>query len=311
MTKFNPVLAGFLRKFGGFAFLLAILGVTGVTEVVWAVSRQRSVRTTQRQVQKLRKELRDFEKLELAPTTANLAALEEELASAKKACNEIRRRLTPAANSEFQEFDDAELIERADGFFEIASFVERTRDHARSLGILLSPDERFGFSAFAHSGPSAAELTAVLNQRAITEQVLLALFDAQPRELVSVECEVSSEDADTDKAVRTGRGSDGADLSAHSRLSLRHLAGVRTKALKLSFTGQTVTLRFFLNRLLLSDLPLAVREVEIASLSRRPKVTAGVASEPEPVQPLVERSLSRFTVTIESYQFASSEEAAG
>gem|GEM_PF-4837472 len=43
---------------------------------------------------------------------------------------------------------------RTEAFFDLATFVEKTREEAARLDVRLRPDERFSFSAYAHQGPN-------------------------------------------------------------------------------------------------------------------------------------------------------------
>ena len=295
-------------------FVLATVGIIGLAELRWVYDCQRSIKTTQRQVQRVRKELRDFDKLGVALSDANVTSLESELSSLRTATAELRRQLMPATKWRDEGADNARASERADGYFEIATFVERTRDRARTAGVLLLPDERFGFSEYAHSGPAVAEQVAVSRQRAIIEVILDALFDAQPRELISVVRESRAVAGADDRKSQSARSSSAEEsMFTDVRLSLRRARSLETNGMRFSFTGQTVTLRLFLTSLLRAETPLAVRSVEIEPMTRRSKPGGVAPSETEsaPVPPLVEQSLSRFTVTIEAYDFPTNAASSG
>lgn len=111
------------------------------------------------------------------------------------------------------------------------------------------------------------------------------------------------------------------------RASVRTAGHVDTTAFRVVFTGQTAALRTFLNRLATFELPVLVREVEVDPASAEEADVAGPAEdappaaeaavapsvvltlEPPPAKkaaprasaalPIVARTLSKFTVTVE------------
>lgn len=229
-------------------------------------------------------------------TTAELTA---ELSDALKVLGDLRAELTAADADPGLENPGSEL-ERADGYFAIASFVESMREEAEAGGIRIKPDERFGFADYTHSGPELRDLPRVLRERHAMELLLKAVFAARPHQLLSVQRERRSSPAD----VATGAG-----VSARTNVradyfdwdprdSIRHAGSIDTVALRISFVGQTVSLRSLLNQLARFEVPLVVRVVDVG-LAVKAAERPGEASDSELPKPLVSRSLSRFTVTVE------------
>lgn len=231
-----------------------------------------------------------------AATTAELTA---ELSEALKVLGDLRVELT-GGNSDPDVENPSSELERADGYFVIASFVESMREQAEAGGIRIKPDERFGFADYTHSGPELQDLPRVLRERHATELLLKAVFAARPRQLLSVQRERRSSAADVASgagvSARTNVRADYFDWDA--RDSIRHADSIDTVALRISFVGQTVSLRSLLNQLARFELPSVVRVVDVGPVVKTAE-RPDEAFDSELPKPLVSRSLSRFTVTVE------------
>jgi hypothetical protein len=70
-------------------------------------------------------------------------------------------------------------------------------------------------------------------------------------------------------------------------------------AVRVSFIAETVTLRVLLNRLDEFEVPLVVRGVEVEPASKPERQPGPADVKPDEPAPLVAKSLSRFTVTVE------------
>jgi hypothetical protein len=97
-----------------------------------------------------------------------------------------------------------------------------------------------------------------------------------------------------------------------SRITARVPGFVNASAFRISFVGETEALRALLNKLAGFELPLVVRSVEVEPVvkTKAPAATNSLNSifgtvdkaataEPEQPKPLVEKVLSKFTVTVE------------
>jgi hypothetical protein len=190
---------------------------------------------------------------------------------------------------------------RADGYFDIAAFVERMRDHARRVGVQVNQDERFGFADYAHTGPEPEDLPMIFRERCVTEFLLRTLFETHPHQLLAVQRERRPGSGLASVGRDLGRGaSASADyFDWDPRASVRLPNIVEVFALRVSFIGQTVSLRILLNDLAAFELPLVVRAVEVEPAPATADERRPTAGESEIVAPLVPRSLSHFTVTVE------------
>ncbi len=194
-----------------------------------------------------------------------------------------------------------------DAYFGLAAFVERMRVLAVRQQIVLRPDERFGFAIYASEGPEGDYLFSVHRQCTIVEHLVESLFEARPRALLAVKREhpltetkrVAQRAARDSGVVRvegpSGQASDFFDADPQLRLRAADL--VESEAFRLEFTGQTQTLRTFLNTLAALALPLVVRSVEVEPL---PAVVGQVTEAGfGAAVPLVVQNLSKFTVVVE------------
>ena len=207
-------------------------------------------------------------------------------------------------------------------FFNIATFVEKMREASQTAAIKIKADERFGFTTYANAGPERDLIPVVYRQRQVAEYLMGALIEAKPTELVALQRELPLAKADQAAAKSATPGTRGAAPVANPdlfeidpRITARVPGFVDASAFRLSFIGETTALRSLLNKLATFELPLVVRSVEVDPISK-PLVTEKVApantlssifgttaaaatAEPVKPKPLVEKVLSKFTVTVE------------
>lgn len=263
------------------------------------------------------------------PSRENLAAVEADRLKIEATRDEIRTSLR--ATGEVAEKIAAAVAPASptDAYFDIASFVERIRAQARLAGANFSPDNRFGFSAYASTGPVRDLIAPVFIQRQYAEYLIGALLAAKPRELVSLQRErpltpeqkkqIEEAQASGQSAPSVGDAAGSSDFfTIDPRTSARVAGFVETNAFRLTFVGNTAVLRSFLNELALFKLPVVVRSVEVESLAAgggakqtyvAPKPAnpfAGISGNDtvstnpaEAEKPLVEQTDSRFIVTVE------------
>ncbi len=207
-------------------------------------------------------------------------------------------------------------------FFNIATFVEKMREAAQTANIKIKADERFGFTSYANAGPERELIPVVYRQRQVAEYLLGALIEAKPSELVALQRELPQGKVDLAAVKPASTSTRGAAPVANPdlfeidpRITARVPGFVDASAFRLSFIGETAALRSLLNKLATFELPLVVRSVEVDPIIKSQvaeKVTpantlssifgtASAAAAPEPVKPkpLVEKVLSKFTVTVE------------
>jgi hypothetical protein len=209
---------------------------------------------------------------------------------------------------------------RTDAYFNLATFVERTRQLADQAGVEIGPEERFGFGAYANEGPDSEYIEAIFKQRRIAEVLLEALFSAKPERLNGISRDdwerAPDEPGGVRPVTRPGSNKVSETFVIDPQVTARVSDVVRTYAFRLEFVGQTASLRTFMNLVAGSDLPLVVRSVEIEShlpparqtRGRREDPFAAIADQASNLDlpalqaarvPIVNRVLSRFAVTVE------------
>lgn len=254
-----------------------------------------------------KKQERDnLQQQQILPTEETRQAIIFELASAREKLASAERILNGASNPE----PAAAPAKSIDAYFEIADFVEKSRSLAVEAQVTIRPEEHFGFGSHASDGPERGLLPDVLRQRGAIQFLISALFETHPTALLSVQREYplkASQREDRNHGRLNGdttskasaKHSEPADFfELPSTVSLRTLGMIDTDAFRLEFSGQTATLRSFLNRLSSCEAPFVVRSVEVEPLDNSSaKIPA--ATPQEASVPIVARALSRFRIIIE------------
>lgn len=287
------------RRFTWFGCALTLIALIALGEGWCIFERVQAAKKSQLRLTQKRRELASVSSIEPAPTKANATAIEEDLARTTRALETMRASLQgrgPAADA----LRSARAPERrTDAFFDIAAFVEENRERAGRLGIAVGADERFGFAEYANAGPETELISAVYRQRLIAQHLLGALFESRPQQLVGVQRERPRAKSTADAAaLRNGGETSSPDyFEIDPRVSARVPEFVETTAFRLTFVGPTAVLRAFLNKLAGFELPLVVRSVEVEPA---PVAAASPNHGPDaPPEPLIRRTYSRFTVTVE------------
>lgn len=249
--------------------VLVVLAFGCLGERAWAVHRARlALRETERA-------WRTLAASRPQPTAAAATELDADLADATNTLRELRS-ATARNRSALTELDQAEVpASAAETFFDLARFGERMRRIAREHQVELAPEERFGFTAYAHAGPPEPAIAGVFRQRQLIERLLTIVFAAEPRELVLLE-----------------RPPVAGEPTAEAHVEQR---ATEAMLFRVGFTGETATLRSVLNALAASELPWAVRTIEVEPASVKPTATQSEANGPEV---LVARGLSRFIIHV-------------
>ena len=249
----------------------------------WCIfERWQASRDAARKLEQKRNELHSMAGLAPPPTRDVAAAIEADLTRAQHALATMRTELSghgPAA----ERIKNAKLpAARTDAFFDLATFVEKTRDLAKKQDVEIRAEAaRFGFGTYANAGPEVDRIPPVFHQRLIAQYLVESLFDAKPRALLNVQRERTLTEAERKartEALATLNGQppdasttlpgsnepEGADFfEINPRMSARMPGYLDTTAFRLVFTGQTSVLRTFLNKLASFELPVLVREVEV------------------------------------------------
>lgn len=283
------------RKYPLFSAALAVCGLVALGECWciferWSASREAAVA-----LRKKTQELQAMGGLTPAPTRETAKAIEGDLARALRALGSMQGELKGRGPSAERMRTAKVPSARTDAYFDLATFVEKTREMARAHDVELRPEAaRFGFSLYANEGPEVERIASVFHQRQVAQYVMESLIDAKPRALLSVQREpalTKKEKEDRDAAaIATANGAppgpeampsvpDGPDFFAiDPRASARVPGYLDTTAFRLTFVGQTAALRSFLNKLASFELPVLVREVEVepASANEAAEPSAGV-----------------------------------
>jgi hypothetical protein len=181
--------------------------------------------------------------------------------------------------------------------------------------VTLKADERFGFSEFVSNGPAKEAIGVIFRQRAMMERLLESIFRAGPRELVSVQrSPLRAIQRNSSIETRTKRSTLGSTrtepvaadrngdyFQLEERLSLAVPGLVETTAFRVSFCGQTDTLREVLNELAATDRVCSVRSVVVTPRARPDATSVGHA----PVSGrrlLVAPADLLFTVSVEFFE---------
>lgn len=292
--------------FVGAVFLVSVLTISGEA---WLVRRTHNdARSAVAVLDQKKQERENLLRCSPGPSEENERAVSHDLEAAREKLAAALATLVVPDAGIFTAPPPAKPIE---AYFDIAGFVENTREFAAKAQVVIRPDEHFGFSSHASEGPAMELLPAVFRQRVAIKFLLEALFEAHPAALISVQREnpltmsqssrsTPSGPAGTDAAkppVKPGEPADFFELS--KAISLRVAGQMNSTAFRIEFSGQTRTLRTFLNRLASCSLPVVVRSVEAEPLPAPPATGAGPSSVTESAVPIIAQNFSRFRVIVE------------
>jgi hypothetical protein len=288
------------RKNTLFIAALTACGVIVLAEGALIFERFTSAKAAAKAVEEKRRELAGMAALTPAPTRPIATAIEADLARAQRALGAMQAELKGRGPAGERMAKAKVPAARTDAYFDLATFVERTRELAKKNDVELKPEAaRLGFSAYANEGPEADLIESVFHQRQIAQYLVESLIEARPAAVVSVKRErpltkKEREDrAAAGAAIANGTpppdpSPDAANTAANDespdyfvldpRISVRAPGYVDSTAFRIVFTGQTAALRAFLNRLASFELPVLVREVEVEPASAE---ESAVANPPE------------------------------
>ena len=279
-----------------FATLLALCGLFALAEIGLIVERWYAAGASAEKLVRKTQEMAALREVLPAPSRENARAIEADLARARQAQAAMQAELKGRGAAAEKLLAAKVPPARADAFFDLAAFVERTRESARRFEVEVRPDAaRFGFAAFANEGPEPAYSESVFRQRQVIEFLVGALLEAKPQALLAVKrefpltrkereerdaaalaaAEAAASGGSAPEPVAAGPAGDGPDyFVVDPRASVRSPGFLDTLAFRLVFTGQTAALRTFLNRLAGFELPVLVREVEVEVATAEEAVSA-------------------------------------
>lgn len=313
-----------------FFAVLGLLLLGAATEVWWAFDRSAVATRNERRLQQATARLQDFSRVEPAPTETVAELIEADRDAAAAAVAAMRAQLAGGSELAQQITSATPPAQRADAFFDIARFVEAQRNAATAAGIQISATEAFGFSAYANSGPPADQIPRVHRQRLIADYLLKAAFAARPKRFDGLDRQR------TGPADTSGPRDGGDYFEINPRITAKRDGFINTIAFRVRFSGQTSSLRLFVNELARYELPLLVRSVEVepAVDLNRPLTPSGAAAASTPAAtpfaalfgtaapaanaapaaetpvPIVADNYSRFIITVEFLELQSPAAAA-
>ncbi|MEY2880540.1 MAG: hypothetical protein RLZZ15_2920 [Verrucomicrobiota bacterium] len=340
----------FFKKNPFFGTALTVCGALAVGEGWLIYERWTASRAAVVKLEKRKAELMGMANLVPAPKKDIAAAIEADLARGEKALTTMQSELTGRGPTADRLATAKPPAARTDAYFDLATFVEKTRELAKKQEVLVQPAAaRFGFALYTNVGPEVDRIPAVFQQRLIAQYLIESLLEARPRALVGVQRERT-----LTKAEREARAAALATAAANAipgtpvdpnapdlpgsadpespdffaidtRASARVAGYIETVPFRISFIGQTSSLRTFLNKLASFELPVLVREVEVeptvldenavvADDNAAPVVAEAPVKPAKPLVPvaapakgapkvvavpIVAKPLSKYTVTVE------------
>lgn len=283
-----------------FVVALVFLGLVAIGEG-WLIYRTHAAAgQAERRLQTRRREFTGLRRGRPAPTEVVAAAIAAELQATQSTLAALDARLQGGAGAATAA--QAPVPSKpTDAYFDLVAFGKEMRRLARAAHVGLANGERFGFAAYANGGPEPEHVAAIFHQRQVLDYLLRGLFAAGPQRLVEVSrSAVEQPPSGAAGAVRSGAAPKDTFVLAPAR-SAAVPGQVATSAYRIGFIGETATLRKWLAALASFDLPVVVRLVEVEPLTPRPSrpVAGVVLAAGNAAAPLVARSPSRFTVTLE------------
>ncbi len=290
------------RKSPWFIGALTLCGVIALGELFFIYERWSAARGAEAKLAQRQTDLGTMASMMPPPTREVATAIEEDLARAQAALTSMRAQLKGRGPAAERLRSTRVPAARTDAYFDLASYVERMRELARKNEVAVRPEAlRFGFAAYANEGPEAERIEPVFRQRLLAQYLVESLMEARPRAILAVQREptltaperearaaalaaaaASAASAEPGTEVASPELPEGPDYFAiDQRLTARKPGFVDTTPFRFVFTGQTASLRAFLNRLAAFELPVLVREVKVDIASTEDAAEVPVAEEPD------------------------------
>ncbi len=303
-----------------FSTLVTVLMLIAVGCAVFVFATRSAIRDAEARYAERQNTLAAFARQQPFPVAENARAVEADLEAKTETLAAIRKELQGRGEAGARILSAEPPATSTEAYFDLANFVESMRAKAEASEIGLPQGTRFGFSAYASSGPPPDRIGLVFRQRLMAEYLLSTLIDSRPRSIDSIQRErplSASEQQTAAAGSGSAQSADGGDIfQIDRRISARAPGFVDTTAFRVSFVGYTSSLRHFLNQLATFEAPIVVRSVEVAPASgqnatqaiKPAQASSGFfafdssaaqrtsADDRVPIVSLVE---SRFTVTVE------------
>jgi hypothetical protein len=301
----------FLKKNLAFCIIVALCVLVFAVGAFLSFAASGNVKKAKRAFNGNEMQLNNLLYADPAPTEANRAAAEENVARLAAALESIRDELQ--RGSRLTTSTDSIGVMAAVQQY-ISEFQRMAANYLDSEGaaapVAIADDFAFGFERYIDDTEmfdDAEKAAALDKQRQILSYLLTQLIESNPQAIREVRREVLEAD-DEDGFV------------IDPAVSARVPEAIDTMAFSLTFDGYTDSLRNFLNRLARFELPIVVRSITVSRPAGRQTVVApparnelddifgvfgdAAASEPEPEpveaqKPVIEENISTFTVVVE------------
>lgn len=310
-----------------FFSILIALGVVLVGEFYFVYRGFSVTEEKERRLENKQRELSMLLSANPRPAQTSRGAIEKDLERTKEALEKMRESLRGVGEVAEALRADKVPSDSVKMFFDISSFVDATREKAAAAGITIGQGEQFGFGTYANGFPNdTALIPPVFLQRQIIKYLVDALIEAKPKSILWVQRELVRNNAveAARAALRSSRPQQGAvgDFFEIDPAITASVGGfVNAHAFRVAFEGETDCIRKFMNKIASFELPLVVRSVEVEPVGKAKSGTGkslaaafGIApktpapGDGKPV-PIVGKSLSRFTVTIELINLVAKDDA--
>lgn len=302
-----------------YAVLTALLGVCAAG--LWYLTEQRAqLAELKRSFDAKSLQYTRYHTARPSPTKTNLIALEENYAELYSVYERAMAELDIGSYDRVKLFGETP-DSRAAWSYAINRYIAGARMQAQGNGILLPSNATFGFSDPGYVPPEDAALY-VHEQIVLMNELLEMLFSSRITSFDSIQRgakPVEARKGARPSANRAPRVTSSVDeFLVPSGLTAAIPDTISTYAFRLVFTGQSLALRNFLNNIVASRLPFAIREIEVGLASE-----AGVRNEQAPtagnpfatnrasrngeapvVVPIIAENISRFVVTLEFLDLA-------
>lgn len=275
----------------GFKIALILAAIVVLLECTILFLSYGSRQKEARREQNLARDFQSMLRVSPAPTEAVARQVEADVAAYQ---GEVQRLETVLSGGELAQELSEEAVppERTDAYFDLVAYADSLRTLARRQSVQIETEEYFGFSDYAKEGPETKLIGKVFRERQILERALTMLLLSSPERLMFVE--------------RSG-GIDTDEWDEQTRLSLAVDGVLSTDFVRVQFSGETASLRAWLNRLGQSELPISVRSIEVRpekgsanrSTTRNRGTSLVLTSQLPEADPLVARRPSVFTVVLE------------
>ncbi|MCH8474257.1 MAG: Amuc_1100 family pilus-like protein [Opitutales bacterium] len=213
---------------------------------------------------------------EPAPVPGNAEIVEEE----QDAYEELLDSLADffAEGAQLEEFFGTPPSDSSQAFFDISTWRTQTVQKFGRSGMIRNPDEiNLGFQRHASQVRREEPIEKIHQQRIIVDYLLDRLYEATPETLVRVSRQDPTrhereEEVETTRFRRPTPSLDrteGDFFEIPPAVTLRRPGIIESEGFRLVFTGQTDTLRSFLDDLQNSEYPLFIRNVRVEPTETR------------------------------------------